>query len=152
MVKPVGEKPKPQPDLLFSSLSPGKKYKLPPPPSPNCRVVWWQESPWVTGGQLEGGLLMLGKGAASSPCPQSPTSLQTGAANTPSLNGGNGMPRVPLKNVYDTVHTQIFAECPPCTSKPRAMVGFSPEAVSLQIRASSWCWGAPHCPPGPWQR
>lgn len=43
---------KPQPDLLFSNLSPGININYPPPPDPNCQVVWCQESPQVSQGQI----------------------------------------------------------------------------------------------------
>lgn len=74
-------------------------------------------------------------------------SLQT----APSLDEGSGTPGVHLKNVEAMVHTHIFAEGLPCAHEPSVVVAFAPEAVSSQIGASSWCWGAPHSPPGPWQ-
>lgn len=133
MVKPVGEKPKPWPDLLFSSSSPSKNINYPLPPNPNCRVVWCQESPWVNRGQVKcfGSALPTvssragrrwtpndrGRGNLSSR-PPGPVSLQAapqGAINSPSVTGGSGISEVPLENFYNTGHPHVFAECLLCS-------------------------------------
>lgn len=86
---------------------------------------------------------MSGEGMASSslgpqvlcPCKQLPKGV-VGSRGT-------------LKNFYDTVHPQVFAECLPCSCKPRAMVGCAPQAGALGIRVFSQSWGVPYSPPGP---
>lgn len=86
LVQPVGEKPKPQPNLLFSSWSPTKIINPPPPPlTPTAGLsgvrshlgsaraksnVLDQLSPTVPSRAAGAGLLILGKGAASSLSPQ----------------------------------------------------------------------------------